>query len=304
LHVTVRGEPLGRPDPWPAPAKLNLFLHIVGRRADGYHRLQTVFRLVDLMDEIRFWRRPAGAIERVGDVPEVPEAEDLTLRAARLLARHARVTTARSVAPAGVGIELVKRIPSQAGLGGGSSDAATVLVALNALWHLNVRPETLAELGLALGADVPVFVGGRTAWAEGLGEVLTPIELPPAQYVVVRPDAAVRTAEVFQAPELTRDSPIITIRDFLRSGGRNDCEAVVRSRHPAVAEALDWLSTYTPARLTGTGACVFGEVADAAAARDVLARLPPRWQGYSVRGLDRSPLEARLALERAGEVRD
>jgi 4-diphosphocytidyl-2-C-methyl-D-erythritol kinase len=301
---TRGGQPLGRPESWPAPAKLNLFLHIVGRRADGYHQLQTVFRFIDLADEIRFWRRAPGAIERVGDVPEVPEAEDLTLRAARLLARHARVVTARSVAPAGVGIELTKRIPSQGGLGGGSSDAATVLAALNVLWHLNLRAETLAELGLALGADVPVFLAGRTAWAEGVGEVLTPVELPPAHYVVVRPDAVVRTAEVFQAPELTRDSPIITIRDFLESGGRNDCEAFVRGRHPGVAEALDWLATYTRARLTGTGACVFGEVADAAAARDVLAQLPERWQGYSVRGLDWSPLEARLELERAGEVRD
>jgi 4-diphosphocytidyl-2-C-methyl-D-erythritol kinase len=302
--VTTRGEPLGRPEPWPAPAKLNLFLHVVGRRADGYHTLQTVFRFIDLMDEIRFWRLPPGAIERVGKVPDVPEADDLTLRAARLLARHARVATARSVPPAGVGIELLKGIPSQAGLGGGSSDAATVLAALNRLWHLNLQAETLAELGLALGADVPVFLGGRSAWAEGVGEVLTPVQLPPAHYVVVRPDATVSTAEVFQAPELTRDSPIITIRGFLKSGGRNDCEAVVRSRHPAVAEALDWLAAYTDARLTGTGACVFGEVVDADAARDVLARLPARWQGYSVRGLDRSPLTARLELERAGEVLD
>ena len=302
--MPTQNQPLGTPEPWPAPAKLNLFLHVVGRRADGYHQLQTVFRFIDLVDEIRFWRRPPGTIERVGDVPGVPEAEDLALRAARLLARHARVATARSVAPAGIAIELTKRIPSQAGLGGGSSDAATVLAALNVLWHLNLRAETLAELGLALGADVPVFLGGRASWAEGVGEVLTPVELPPAHYVVVRPDAAVTTAEVFQAPELTRDSPIITIRDFLKSGGRNDCEAVVRSRHPAVAEALDWLATYTPARLTGTGACVFGEVADGAAADDVLARLPSRWQGYSVRGLDESPLEARLERERVGEGLD
>jgi 4-diphosphocytidyl-2-C-methyl-D-erythritol kinase len=291
-------DPLGRPEPWPAPAKLNLFLHVVGRRPDGYHRLQTVFRFVDLADQVRFWRRPPGVIERVAEVANVPESQDLALRAARLLADHARSLRDRPAPLPGVGIELDKRIPVQAGLGGGSSDAATVLAALNVLWGLHLPAATVAALGLALGADVPVFLGGRAAWAEGIGELLTPIELPPAHYVLIEPDAAVSTAEVFQAPELTRDSPVITIRGFLESGGHNDCEAVVRGRYPAVAEALDWLSAFAQARLTGTGSCVFSEVPDAATARAILARLPARWRGHWVRGLDRSPLLDRIELER------
>jgi 4-diphosphocytidyl-2-C-methyl-D-erythritol kinase len=190
------------------------------------------------------------------------------------------------------------RVQVQSRLGGGSSDAATVLVALDTLWHVRLPASDLAALGLELGADVPFFLLGTNAWGEGIGERLTPLDLPPAAYVVIRPDAAVGTAGVFQAPELTRDSAIITIRGFLDSGGRNDCEAVVRSRYPQVAEALDWLAAYTPARLTGTGSCVFGEMEDESAARALLARLPARWQGWWVRGLARSPLVDRLALER------
>jgi 4-diphosphocytidyl-2-C-methyl-D-erythritol kinase len=290
--MTGSGQSLGRPEPWPAPAKLNLFLHIVGRRADGYHLLQTLFRLIDLQDELRFWRRPPGTIERIGDVPGVPAAADLTLEAARRL-------NERAGGCHGVAIELRKRIPVQSGLGGGSSDAATVLAALNVLWGLGLKPEALAGIGLELGADVPFFLLGRNAWGEGVGERLTPLDVPPAQYVVVRPDAAVSTASVFQAPELTRDSPILKIRGFLQSGGRNDCEAVVRRRYPAVGEALDWLSAYTESRLTGTGSCVYGEISDEAAASAVLARLPARWQGWHVRGLDESPLVDRLELERS-----
>jgi len=300
--VTTPG-PLGRPEPWPAPAKLNLFLHVVGRRPDGYHRLQTVFRFVELTDQLRFWSRPPGVIERVGAVAGVPEAQDLTLKAARLLADHAHSARGGAGPLPGVGIEIDKRIPVQAGLGGGSSDAATVLAALNVLWGLDLPAASLAALGVALGADVPVFLGGHAAWAEGIGEILTPIDLPPAHYVLIEPDAAVSTAEIFQAPELTRDSPILTIRGFLESGGHNDCEAVVRSRYPAVAEALDWLATFVEARLTGTGSCVFGAVPDATAARDILARLPARWRGHWVRGLDRSPLLDRIEFERAGEAR-
>ena len=290
--MTGPGPSLGQPQPWPAPAKLNLFLHIIGRRADGYHLLQTVFRLIDLTDELRFWRRPAGTIERIDDVPGVPEPLDLTLRAARLL-------NERAGGCQGVAIGLRKRIPVQSGLGGGSSDAATALVALNELWGLRLRPEALAAIALELGADVPFFLLGRNPWAEGVGDLLTVLDLPPAAYLVVRPDAAVSTASVFQAPELTRDSPIIKLRGFLQSGGRNDCEAVVRSRYPAVGEALDWLSAYTEPRLTGTGSCVYGELTDAAEASVVLARLPARWQGWWVRGLAKSPLVDRLELERS-----
>lgn len=285
------GTILGAPEPWPAPAKLNLFLHVVGRRPDGYHLLQTAFQFIDLRDELRFWRRAPGSIERVGAVPEVPQEQDLTLEAARRLAGRLGVNP-------GVGIELRKRIPLQGGLGGGSSDAATVLVALNELWGGGLSSGQLAELGLELGADVPVFVLGQAAWAEGVGERLTPLDLPEPVYLLVRPDAAVRTADVFRDPELTRDTPVIRIRDFLTAGGHNDCEAVVRRRFPAVAEALDWLERFAPARLTGTGSCVFAAMPDEQAARAALADLPERWTGYVVRGLNRSPLAARCRLER------
>jgi 4-diphosphocytidyl-2-C-methyl-D-erythritol kinase len=291
--VTDLREPLGRPEAWPAPGKLNLFLHVLGRRPDGYHRLQTVFQFIDLCDELRFWRRSPGVVERVSDLPGVPPEDDLCVRAARALA-------AGRVPVPGVAIEIDKQLPIQGGIGGGSSDAATVLVALNELWGLHRPADDLAELGLALGADVPVFVHGQAAWAEGVGEQLTPLELPEPVFLVVRPDATVGTAAIFKAPELTRDSPPIKIRDFLQTGGRNDCEPVVRQRHPAVAEALDWLAQFAPARLTGTGSCVFAAMPDEAAARGALARLPGRWTGYVVRGLNRSPLLARLRRERQG----
>jgi len=283
-------EPLGGPEPWPAPAKLNLFLHVVGRRPDGYHLLQTAFQFIDLADELRFWRRPPGTVERIGEVPGVAPEDDLALRAARLLA-------GRCPGAGGVAIEVRKRIPVQGGLGGGSSDAATVLVALNELWGCGLEPDALATLGLGLGADVPVFVRGRAAWAEGVGESLTPLDLPESVYLLVRPDAAVSTAAVFGAPELTRDTPVITIRGFLTTGGRNDCEAVVRRRFPEVGDALDWVGWHAPARLTGTGSCVFAAMPDESSARAALAELPGRWTGYVVRGLNRSPLEARRRLE-------
>ena len=193
-------QALGHPYPWPAPGKLNLFLHIVGRRSDGYHLLQTAFQFIDLCDELSFWQRADGVIERVGEVAGVPAGADLALRAARVLAAQHRVR-------AGVGIELRKRLPVQGGVGGGSSDAATVLVALNRLWRLDLSVEALAALGLGLGADVPVFVRGQAAWAEGVGEQLTPADFPAPIYVLVQPDVTVTTAELFQATELTRDSP-------------------------------------------------------------------------------------------------
>jgi len=287
------GQSLGRPEPWPAPGKLNLFLHVVGRRPDGYHLLQTAFQFIDLCDELRFWARPPGVIERCSDLAGVPPEDDLCVRAARMLA-------ARAGAAPGVAIDVTKRLPMQGGVGGGSSDAATVLVALNELWGLQLPDPELAELGLALGADVPVFVHGQAAWAEGVGEKLTPMDPPEPVYLLVRPDATVSTAEIFKAPELTRDSPAITIRSFLMTGGRNDCEPVVRRRFPAVAEALDWLEGFAPARLTGTGSCVYAAMPDEAHAREALASLPRRWTGYVVRGLNRSPLAARRRLEQSG----
>jgi 4-diphosphocytidyl-2-C-methyl-D-erythritol kinase len=290
---------LGRAEPWPAPGKLNLFLHVVGRRADGYHLLQTAFQFIDLCDEISFRARPARVVERIGDVPGVPPESDLTVRAAR------RLLDLATAGCAGVAIEVRKNLPMQAGVGGGSSDAATTLVALNELWGLRLSPEELAAIGLELGADVPVFIHGHAAWAEGVGDKLTPVDFPEPVYLLVRPDVAVSTAEIFKDPELTRDSPVITIRDSLTTGVRNDCEPVVRRRFPAVAEALDWLDQFAPARLTGTGSCVYAAMPDEASARSALGNLPARWTGHVVRGINRSPLLARWRLEhdRMGSAR-
>src|SRR5882757_6516443 len=239
---------------WPAPAKLNLFLHVLGRRPDGYHELQTCFQFIDLCDEITIEVRADGQIRRALDIPGLPESADLCLRAAHALQEA-------TGSPLGADIRLRKRIPIGGGLGGGSSDAATCLVALNELWELNLPTKELAAMGLKLGADVPVFVHGRVAWAEGVGERLTPLYPPLApvepNYLILKPNVFVSTAEVFQDPELTRNSATITIHGFLASGGRNDCLGVVRRRYPEVAHALDWLSLFGSARLTGTGACVF-----------------------------------------------
>jgi 4-diphosphocytidyl-2-C-methyl-D-erythritol kinase len=277
--------------PWPAPAKLNLCLHVTGRRADGYHLLQTVFQLIDVCDEILVDVVPGGAIRRPEGPAGVAPDADLAVRAARLL-------QTASGCRLGAELRVRKRIPAGGGLGGGSSDAATVLVALNALWGLDWPVERLAALGLQLGADVPVFVHGRSAWAEGVGERLAPIDLPAAWYLVVCPDCAVSTAEIFSAPELTRNTPETTISGFLSTGGRNDCEPVVRRRYPAVAAALDWVSARSgdyPAKLTGTGGCVFAAFGTEGEARAALAGLPPRWTGFAARGLAESPLLARRA---------
>jgi len=287
---------LGCPTSWPAPGKLNLFLHIVGRRADGYHELQTAFQFIDLWDSIRFYQRPPGVIERLGVLPGVAAEDDLVVRAARRLAAAAAETGVPLMQ--GVAIEVEKRLPMGGGVGGGSSDAATVLVALNQLWQTGFSDERLAELGLELGADVPVFVHGHAAWAEGVGERLVPIDFPEPVYLLLQPKVAVSTAEVFKAPELTRDSPVITIAGFLQAGGRNDCEPVVRRRYPVVAGALDWLGRHGPARLTGTGSCVFAPMTDATHASAVLAGKPHGWQGWVTHGLNRSPLIARLQFER------
>ena len=289
-------QPLGLAAAWPAPGKLNLFLHVVGRRPDGYHDLQTAFQFIDEpCDAVTFERLEPGRIERRAPVSGVAEADDLTVRAARLLQR---VAAAGGKVVPGVAIRLDKRLPMGGGVGGGSSDAATVLVALNELWGLRWPVAQLADIGLGLGADVPVFVHGRGAWAEGVGDRLTPYDFPERTYLVVRPDVEVATAEIFKAHELTRDSPITTIRGFLLDGGRNDCEPVVRRRYPEVAEALDWLARHAPARLTGTGSCVFAELPDRARAEAVLATLPSRWRGWVTRSVNLSPLLARLQEER------
>lgn len=277
---------------WPAPAKLNLFLHIVGRRPDGYHELQTCFQFVDLCDDIHIGVRSDGAIRRLRGAAGVSSEEDLCVRAARAL-------QAASGCALGATIDVVKRIPMGAGLGGGSSDAATCLVALNRLWGLNLPTARLAELGLKLGADVPVFVHGRAAWAEGVGERLTPLFPPQAppevNYLILKPKVFVSTAEVFQDPELTRNSAPITINGFLASGGRNDCLDVVRRRYPEVARALDWLSLFGHARLTGTGACVFLALASMDRYAEIVRELPPAFDAFLVRGLNDSPLLERLS---------
>jgi 4-diphosphocytidyl-2-C-methyl-D-erythritol kinase len=280
---------------WPAPAKLNLFLHVVGRRADGYHELQTVFRLLDFADHIALRVRDDGRIERVAGLPGLAPENDLAVRAARVL-------QAASGTRFGADIAVDKRIPAGGGLGGGSSDAATVLRALDQLWGTGLGPDRLAALGLGLGADVPVFVHGRSAWAEGVGEALAPIDLPAQAYVVVDAGETVPTGPVFQAPELTRDTPRTTIRGFLDgTPTRNDLEPVVRRRHPAVDAALNWLGRHAPARLTGSGGCVFAPVSDRAAGRAIAAACPPPWRAFVAQACDRSPLLDRLAA--AGAVR-
>jgi 4-diphosphocytidyl-2-C-methyl-D-erythritol kinase len=265
-----------------APAKLNLFLHITGRRPDGYHNLETVFQLVDLCDELSINPRADGSILRdppPGDplLASLPDEEDLTVRAARMLQKA-------SGTKQGASIHVVKRIPAGGGLGGGSSDAATVLLALNELWGLDWSAVRLAELGLALGSDVPVFVHARNAFAAGRGEVLSPIELPPRWFLIVQPPVAVATRDIFNAPELTRDTPPLRIRALPADGGRNDCEPAVRVRHPEVAKVLDRLAPWG-GRLTGTGACVFVSADSRAAAEAIAAALPPELRRWVVRGL-------------------
>jgi 4-diphosphocytidyl-2-C-methyl-D-erythritol kinase len=279
---------------WPAPAKLNLFLHVTGRRADGYHELQTVFQVIDLCDTIAIRITDDGRIERPAGPPGVDSDSDLTVRAARSL-------QAATGTRAGASLRILKRIPLGGGLGGGSSDAATVLVALNHLWRCGLSVDELARLGLALGADVPVFIRGSSAWADGVGERLVPVELPERWYVVIHPGVAVPTRDVFQSPELTRNSAVITIRAFFEPGGyagtRNDCEPVVRARYAEVADALSWLGNFAPARLTGTGSCIFASFASAIDAERVAARVPDRWRAFVARGLNVSPLHGLLQSE-------
>jgi 4-diphosphocytidyl-2-C-methyl-D-erythritol kinase len=277
---------------WPAPAKLNLFLHIVGRRPDGYHDIQTVFQLVDLADRIFITPRRDREIRRLAGPAEIAPEQDLCLRAARRLQEASGFGR-------GAEIRLEKNIPLQGGLGGGSSDAATTLVALNEIWGLRLPPSVLAELGLGLGADIPFFVLGQTAWGEGIGERLTPLELPSKHYAIVFPGVGIPTAEIFQAPELTRKSAETTIRGFLKAGGRNDCEPVVTGRSPEVRRALAWLAKRGDARLTGTGSCVFAAFDDRGSALAALEGLPSGWRGFVARGLGRSPLQERLAAERS-----
>lgn len=280
---------------WPAPAKLNLFLHITGRRADGYHTLQSVFQFLDFGDRLDFIVTDSGAITRARPLAGVSESDDLCLCAARLLQQKAGISS-------GVVIDLDKRLPMGGGLGGGSSDAATVLTALNQLWRAGLDTEDLAALGLELGADVPVFVRGEAAWAEGVGELLTPVSLPEPWFVVICPDVVVSTAKIFADPELTRASPAITIRAFREGETRNALEAVVRRRHPEVDQAYRWLSRFGAVRMTGSGGCLFLDVASRAEGEEILVQCPADLSGFVARARNRSPLVARLDEEVAQQA--
>jgi 4-diphosphocytidyl-2-C-methyl-D-erythritol kinase len=269
---------------WPAPAKLNLFLHVVGRRADGYHLLQTVFRFIDRADQLRFTPRSDAEIVLATPIPGVPAASDLTVRAARLLQQATGCTQ-------GATIHLEKNLPMGGGLGGGSSDAATVLLALNHLWQTGLSRLQLEQLGLQLGADVPVFVHGRNTFAEGIGEAFSDVDLPPATYLVVHPAVNVPTAAIFGAPELTRDTPVMASASWQYGSGHNDLEAVACQKFPAVAEALAWLKQFqSAAMMTGSGACIFAPFAERAAADSVLAECPVGWHAWLADGLAQHPL--------------
>jgi 4-diphosphocytidyl-2-C-methyl-D-erythritol kinase len=276
---------------YPAPAKLNLFLHVTGQRVDGYHTLQTLFRFVGLYDMLRFVPRSDDRVVLANPIPGVAPETDLTVRAAEALRRAAGIRD-------GVTIHLLKRLPMGGGLGGGSSDAATVLLALNYLWRLGASQAELQALALPLGADVPIFVFGQSAFAEGVGEALSPVALPPAWYLILHPGVAVPTARIFTAPDLTRDTPPIEACAWadamVRGVGANDLEAVAVALYPEVGMALDWLraqpETTGRIRMTGSGACVFAVFDDEQSAQAVQQRLPAAWQGWVCAGLDQHPL--------------
>ncbi|MDR9454661.1 MAG: 4-(cytidine 5'-diphospho)-2-C-methyl-D-erythritol kinase [Spiribacter sp.] len=276
---------------WPAPAKINRFLHITGRRADGYHTLQTVFQFLALCDWLDFEILDVPDVLRDGGLPGLALDDDLTVRAARALQQAGGISQ-------GVRIRLDKRIPAGGGLGGGSSDAATTLVALNALWRCGLTERELAAMALRLGADVPVFVGGQAAWAEGVGESLTPVEVDCPWLVVVDPGVSVDTRSVFCDPKLTRHGAHITIRGFKAGEGRNDCEAVVRRQHPAVARALDRLGEWGPTLLTGTGGCLFARFDDRERASMAAREVGKTFQAWVCQAVNRSPLLDRLEAER------
>lgn len=275
---------------YPAPAKLNLMLRIVGQRADGYHLLQTVFQFIDLCDWINFQSVDDGRVYLQETLAGVAEADDLTIRAANLL-------KAETGCDLGVCIAVEKNIPMGGGLGGGSSDAATTLVVLNKLWGLNLSTEKLMTLGLSLGADVPIFVYGHSAWAEGVGEKINKIIVPEQWVVVIKPDCHVNTGEIFSAKELTRDSKSIKIADFIAGQHQNDCVEVVCQRYPSVQNALVDLSEFSEARLTGTGACVFAQFDSEESATSAYQSLKAKWQIYLVKGINQSPLFSKLRME-------
>ncbi|QHM94707.1 4-(cytidine 5'-diphospho)-2-C-methyl-D-erythritol kinase [Kosakonia sacchari] len=279
---------------WPAPAKLNLFLYITGQRADGYHTLQTLFQFLDYGDTLSIEPRSDGEIRLLTPVEGVPDEENLIVRAARLLMQRA-AQSGRLPAGSGAEIAIDKRLPMGGGLGGGSSNAATVLVALNHLWGCKLSVDELAELGLRLGADVPVFVRGHAAFAEGVGEILTPVNPPEKWYLVAHPGVSIPTPVIFKDPELPRNTPQRSIDTLLKCEFGNDCEVIARKRFREVDAALSWLLEYAPSRLTGTGACVFSEFDTESAARQVLEQAPEWLHGFVARGVNLSPLAQTIA---------
>ena len=278
----------------PSPAKLNLFLYITGQRADGYHTLQTLFQFLDYGDTLTFHPRQDGQVRLLTPMSGVPEEQNLILRAARLLMQVARESY-RLPGGSGADIGIEKRLPMGGGLGGGSSNAATVLVALNALWQCGLSVDELAMLGLTLGADVPVFVRGHAAFAEGVGEILTPVSVAEKWYLVAHPGVSIPTPVIFKDPDLSRNTPERSIDTLLKCEFSNDCEVIARKRFHEVDAALSWLLEYAPSRLTGTGACVFAEFETEAAARQVLEQAPEWLQGFVARGMNHSLLQQTLS---------
>lgn len=274
---------LTRLDHCPAPAKLNLFLHVVGRRPDGYHLLQSAFRLIDLADTLSFDLRHDGRVRRTHAVEGVSEQQDLVIRAATLL-------QAETGCGLGADIQVEKRIPMGAGLGGGSSDAATTLIALNRLWQTGLDRNALATLGLRLGADVPFFIFGRDAFVQGIGEDLQPLPLEAAWYVLLSPGVHIPTQEIFSAKELTRDSELIKIADFAVSTCRNDLQSVACGRYPEIQNALDWLNQHAPARMTGSGSCLFAQVKSESVALSIVEQCPSKWRAWKAGSIARHPL--------------
>lgn len=269
---------------WPAPAKLNLFLHITGRRPDGYHLLQSVFQFLDYGDSLKFEITDSNEISIHPHIEGVSLHENIIFKAAQRLKSQFQISK-------GVVINLEKKLPMGGGLGGGSSDAATTLLALNKLWGINLDKDELMKIGLELGADVPVFIYGQSAWAEGVGESLTPIDLPEKYYLTIFPNVHINTGTIFSSPDLTRDKVPIKIRDFLQGTTENVCQPVVEKRYPEVAQAIHWLNQFTDARLTGTGACIFGAFDSEQEAIEIAAKVPEKWQHFVAKSLNSTRIE-------------
>ena len=274
-------------DWWPSPAKLNLFLHILGRYDNGYHKLQSLFQMLDYGDKLAFDINHTGTIAMSTPLKGVKDEDNLIIRAAKLLAAQTKTKL-------GAHISLEKCLPMGGGIGGGSSNAATTLVALNALWGTRLPVHQLADIGLQLGADVPIFVRGETAFAEGVGEQITPAPQPEQWFLVANPNVHISTGEIFTAQELTRNTPSIDWADYKFEETRNDCQQLVVNRYPEVAKLLQWLVHYAPSRMTGTGACVFAPFSDESLANDVQGKLPSSWQSFVAKGVNRSPLLEKL----------